>query len=96
MTDNELLRRVNEIAEKYGLMAEFLHDAYVVGVRGDARSYLPTIVLVGPFPGWNVLEQVSSEITNKLEVGKVTYEFARKLESGEVIVPKDKSTERDA
>ena len=89
MSNDELLKRANEIAAKHGLKAEFLGDAHSVGVRGDDRAYLPVIVLVGPFPGWIVLEQVSSEITNTLEIGRVTYEFARKLENGEVIVPED-------
>lgn len=80
MGDNELLKKVNEIAAKHCLKAEFLGDVHSVGVRGDERAYLPVVVLVGPFPGWNVLEQVSSEITNTLEVGRVTYEFARREE----------------
>lgn len=78
MIYEELLMKVNVISLKHDLKAEFLPGAYSVGVRGDARSYLPTVVLVGPFPGWDVLEVVSSEITNSLEIGRVTYEFARK------------------
>jgi GMP synthase PP-ATPase subunit len=78
MTDEELLAKVNTISLKHDLKAEFLSKAHTVGVRGDARSYLPTVVLVGAFPGWDVLEEISSEITNNLEIGKVTYELARK------------------
>ena len=91
MDDKEaLLNRVNAISLKYDLKAEYLGDVHSVGVRGDARSYLPTVVLVGPFPGWDILEKVSSEITNELEIGRVTYEFARRLENGEIGVAPDK------
>ena len=75
MDNDELLRGANEIAVKHNLKAEFLGDVRTVGVRGDDRSYLPTVVLTGLFPGWDVLEQVSSEITNKLDIGKVTYDI---------------------
>ncbi|TSC90553.1 MAG: hypothetical protein G01um10142_378 [Parcubacteria group bacterium Gr01-1014_2] len=77
--NDELFKRANEIAAKHGLKAEFLGDMQSVGVRGDDRAYLPVVVLVGSFPGWDVLEKVSSEITNTLEIGRVTYEFARKV-----------------
>lgn len=78
MSDQDLLNKVNAISLKYDLIAEFLGDTHSVGVRGDERAYLPVIVLIGKFPGWDVLEQASTEITNSLEIGRVTYEFARK------------------
>ena len=71
---DELLRKVNEIAAKYGLWAEFFPEVLSVGVQGDNRTYLPVVVLKGPFPGWDVIERVSTEIPNMLPVNRVTYD----------------------
>jgi GMP synthase PP-ATPase subunit len=81
MSDEEILKKANEISVRHGLTAELLDGIRSVGVRGDERAYLPVIVLVGEFPGWDVIERVSSEITNTIDVGRVAFESARKTES---------------
>ena len=75
MNNEDLLRRANEIVAPYGLQAELLPDIFSVGVQGDNRSYLPVIVLKGPFPGWDVIQKVSTEIPNTLPVNRVTYDI---------------------
>lgn len=78
MTREELLAKANEIAGKHGLSVEIPEDIQSVGVGGDERTYTPIAMLSGPFPGWEVIAQVSSEISSTLPINRVTYEFARK------------------
>ena len=78
MTDEEILEKANAIVASHDLMAEFLGDAHSVGVGGDNRTYTRVICLVGPFPGWDVLAQLSTEISNTLPINRVTYEMARR------------------
>ncbi len=70
-----MLLRANEIANPYGLTAFFLEGIVSVGVQGDQRTLTPVIVLTGPFPGHEVLAQVSTAISNAIPVNRVTYEF---------------------
>jgi len=72
--DEDVLQKTNEIAGKHNLSAEILPEALSVGVQGDNRTYLPVIVLKGEFPGWDILRQVSTEITNTVNVNRVTYD----------------------
>jgi len=78
MSRDEILAEANRIVEPFGLTAEFLGDAHSVGVGGDARTYTPVIVLVGPFPGYDVLEKIGSRIWNELNINRVTFETARR------------------
>lgn len=71
----EVLRSVQEIAEKYGLTAELLPNAFSVGVGGDQRTYTPVVCLNGPFPGFDVLEKVSTEIGNMTSINRVTFDL---------------------
>lgn len=71
---SDLLTRANNIATKYHLRAELL-PVHSVGVQGDERTYRPVVVLIGPFPGWDIIEKVSSELTNTLELNRVTYQI---------------------
>ena len=74
MEDTELLEKTNKIVEPYGLTAEILPDISSVGVQGDSRTYSPVMVLKGPFPGWDILEKLSTEISNTTQVNRVTYD----------------------
>jgi GMP synthase PP-ATPase subunit len=78
VTNDEILIAANHIVEPYGLRVEFL-GGQSVGVQGDARTYRPVIVLVGPFPGWDVLGQLATQIPNELDVNRVTFEFANQI-----------------
>ena len=73
----EIVLAVKEIVEKYYLQAECLDNIFTVGVGGDERTYAPAFVLVGPFPGYDVLAKVSSEISNKLPVNRVTFQLEK-------------------
>lgn len=77
MEESEIVMRANEIVSPHKLKAEMLDGIQSVGVAGDARTYLPVLTLIGPFPGWEVLEKLSTEITNSLPVSRVTFELAR-------------------
>lgn len=77
LSEEELSRQANAIAEKYGLSASIEPDIRAVAVRGDNREYFPVATLRGPFPGWEVMAEVSTEITNKLDISHVMYEMAK-------------------
>ena len=81
MTNEEIVEAVNKISEPFGLKAEILPNSMSVGVGGDNRSYTPVVNLSGPFPGWDILEKVSLEITNTLPVNRVTFEIETKKEN---------------
>lgn len=80
-TNQEILARANEIVSPYGLEAEILEDIFSVGVGGDDRTYTPVINLKGPFPGYEVLAKLSTEISNVLPINRVTFELAVKAGS---------------
>lgn len=70
-----LLEDVKKIVRPHTLDAEYLGNAQSVGVGGDARTYTPVIVLTGPFPGWDVLRELSNLISNTTPINRVTYDF---------------------
>lgn len=72
--DLVILQTANEIVAASGLQAEFLGDAMAVGVVGDHRAFTRVINLSGPFPGWDHLAQLSTQISNTLPIVRVTYE----------------------
>lgn len=74
MNDETILRVANRIAAPYGLRADFLGDAYAVGVTGDFRAYTRVIVLTGPFPGHAALASVSTAISNETGISRVGYD----------------------
>ncbi|MEK7150646.1 MAG: hypothetical protein AAB783_00400 [Patescibacteria group bacterium] len=73
----EILARANEIAQRYGLSVEIPEGIQSVGVGGDERTYTPIVFLIGPFPGWEVIEKISSEISSTLPINRVTYQIAK-------------------
>lgn len=75
MTDDEILAKANEVANRHGLTASFLGDAKSVGVGGDFRTYTRIIVLEGPHPGDEVLAQISTEIPNVTGINRVTFDI---------------------
>lgn len=80
MEIQEIVESVDKIVSLCGLYAEIPPNIRSVGVGGDERTYLPCVFLVGPFPGWKILAELSTEITNTLPVNRVTYELLRKKE----------------
>lgn len=66
METQEIVECINQIVCPHRLYAEIPPDIRSVGVGGDERTYLPIVFLVGPFPGWEILAELSSEITNTL------------------------------
>lgn len=76
MSEDEILRIANEVAAPHGLAAEIFSDIHSVGVRGDDRSYSPVVNLIGPFPGHNALAEISSAITSRTPVNRVTFQLA--------------------
>lgn len=77
MEEKEILKRANQIAEQHNLTAEIPEGIRSVGVGGDERSYTPVIILKlkGPFPGWDIINKISTEITNTLPINRVTLEI---------------------
>lgn len=76
----EVLAQISRIVASHGLSAEYLPDIFSVGVQGDDRTYSRVVVLVGPFPGWDALAELSSRISNETPVNKVTFELARRAD----------------
>ena len=69
------LANINEIVSPYNLRAEIIAGIMRVGVRGDARAYLPVVNLIGPFPDYDILSDLSTQITNKFNIGGVTFQL---------------------
>lgn len=72
----QILAQINDIVRPYWLSAEYLEGIQTVGVQGDDRSYTPAVVLVGPFPGYQILGKLSNRISNETPVNRVTFEAA--------------------
>lgn len=48
-----------------------------VGVQGDARTYRHPVAIFCKFPGWKILSEISTSITNKFkEINRVLYCFS--------------------
>lgn len=79
MENSEILRIANEIVGPHGLRAEFLgnpDEVRSVGVGGDFRTYTPILVLIGLRPpNDEMLAQVSTEISNRTTVNRVTFQL---------------------
>lgn len=73
-----ILKTAGEIAGKWNLKAEIFENIFSVGVGGDEGTYMPVVNLVGPFPGHEIIEKISIEITNTLPVNRVTYQVAER------------------
>lgn len=83
MNEEEALRIAREIAAQHNLAVEFLSDdekVRTVGVQGDNRTYARPVALTGEFPGWEVIAKVSSEISSRTPINRVTWEVARRRE----------------
>lgn len=78
MGEGEILQVANEIASPHGLQAEIFPGIQSVGVGGDERSYTPVINFIGPRPGWEALDKISSEISGRTPVNRVTFELTRR------------------
>lgn len=76
MTKNQILEKARIILAPYGLTAELFENIFSVGVGGDERSYTPVLNISGPFPGYDILEKVSAEISNILPINRVTFQLA--------------------
>ena len=69
-----IVAEVTKITQRFGLEAEIIGEVFSVGVGGHNRSYTPVINVQGVFPGWDILGEISNEITNTLPINRVTYE----------------------
>ena len=79
MTDSEVLKIANEIVDPYGLKAEFIIDEPCsVGVGGDCRTFTKAIVLIGAHPKDDTLASLSTEISNKTYINRITIQLAKK------------------
>ena len=76
MTDEEMLAIANEIANPYQLKAIFLGEACSVGVMGDGRTVTRVIVLEGPYVDQEILADISTEISNRSGINRVTLHLA--------------------
>ena len=75
MDEETILSVANEIANPFGLHAEIFDGIRSVGVTGDYRSYTSVINLIGPFPGYEALAKISSDICNRTPVNRVTFQI---------------------
>jgi len=70
----EILNRVSEMTAPHDITVEVPLGHFSVGVQGDERTYTPIVMLKGPNPGWDVIAEISSRISNSLPVNRVTFE----------------------
>ncbi|OGZ63594.1 MAG: hypothetical protein A3A98_02885 [Candidatus Staskawiczbacteria bacterium RIFCSPLOWO2_01_FULL_40_39] len=77
MSEVELLEMANKIIEPYGLRAEFLGDVHSVGVGGDCRTYTRVMVLIGSYPGNEILASLSTKLGNTTGINRITFELAK-------------------
>ena len=73
--EEQALAVANQLATPHGLRAEFLGDAKSVGIGGDCRTYTRVMVLIGKWPGDEVLAQISTAISNRTPINRVTYQL---------------------
>ena len=74
----EIARRVTGIVARYHLLASVPEGIFSTGVQGDERTYTPIVMLIGKMPDYDVLEKISSEITNTMPVNRVVISIAVK------------------
>ncbi|MBI4059706.1 hypothetical protein HY406_01440 [Candidatus Giovannonibacteria bacterium] len=71
---NELLNSEEYI--KYNLKAAIPEGIFSTGVQGDNRTYAPVVMLFGKFPGYDILEDISTKITNAVPVNRVAHQIS--------------------
>jgi GMP synthase PP-ATPase subunit len=84
MNKKEIVRQASDIAKKYNLLAELEIRVKSIGVQGDNRTVTPVIILSGPFPGYEKLEEVSTTITNSLPINRVIYDISPKVKKRKI------------
>ena len=71
---NELLNSAEY--QKYDLRAAIPEGIFSTGVQGDNPTYTPVVMLFGKFPGYDVLEEISTKIANAVPVNREAYQIA--------------------
>ncbi len=79
MTEEEILKRANEICAPHNIKAEILGGIKSVGVQGDGRTYTPVICLIldEKFSDWEIFAKLSNQISSELPINRITLEMAR-------------------
>lgn len=75
MTNEEILKRANEICNPYNVTVEIMEGISSVGVQGDGRTYTPVICLKSDFQNWDILAELSNRISSELPINRITYEI---------------------
>ena len=65
---NELLNSAEY--RKHNLKAAIPEGKFSAGVQGDNPTYTPVVMLFGKFPGYDVLEEISTKIANAVPVNR--------------------------
>ena len=73
--ENEALAKLSPLASEHGLSVQILpSDIMSRGVQGDEGTYTRVILLSGKNPGWKVLEELSTKMTNLVPMNRVLFE----------------------
>lgn len=72
-----LCQKINIFISKWGLFCEIPDGLKSVGVGGDCRTYTSVVFLRGPFPGYDALVDICSEITGKFDINRVLFEVGK-------------------
>ncbi len=75
MSEIEILELANKIVAPHGLRAEFIGDFLSVGVGGDNRTYTKIMVILGLWSGHEVLASLSTEISNRTGINRITFQI---------------------
>ncbi len=67
----------NEILLPYGFTAEMMPENIMSrGNQGDHPSYTRVICITGPFVKTELLQKISVELTNKIPVNRIMFDFS--------------------
>lgn len=73
----QLRNKINLFIRKWGLFCEVPDGLKSVGVGGDCRTYTSVVFLRGPFPGYDALVDICSEITGKFDINRVLFDTGK-------------------
>lgn len=72
-----LCKKINIFIRKWGLFCEIPDGLKSVGVGGDCRTYTSVVFLRGPFPGYDALVDICSEITGQFDINRVLFDIGK-------------------
>lgn len=74
----EALNKISSIIQPFDLKPEILPSEVMSrGVQGDEGTYTRVLVLKGKNPGWDILQEISTKITNTIPINRVLFDESK-------------------